>query len=78
MTIHRINPLTTAFSICFAAAIHVCGSALAGEAPGKVVLETAKEKSCCDKIWEYPTIYKNDESSFFNEFRFVGRIELGV
>ena len=76
MTLHRTNPLATAFSIFAVAAFHVSSSALAGDASDKVVLETAKEKPCCDRLWDYPTIYKNDQSAFFNEFRFVGRLHL--
>ena len=80
MTHHRSNILTAAFALCLAGAVQLSGSALAGDAAvstsGKTVVATPQEKPLCDRLWEYPTIYKNDESSFFNEFRFVGRIHL--
>ena len=45
---------------------------LAGQtsAPAK---ETVKEESIYDRLWSYPTLYKNDDSSFLNELRIVGR-----
>lgn len=39
----------------------------------KVVVETEKEKSVFDEIWSWPTLYKNDDASFLNELRIVGR-----
>ncbi len=33
----------------------------------------AKEKSILDTLWDYPTLYKNKDASFLNEFRLVGR-----
>ena len=49
---------------------------LAGQtsAPAKApAKETVKEESIYDRLWSYPTIYKNDDSSFLNELRIVGR-----
>ena len=45
---------------------------LAGQtsAPAK---ETVKEESIYDRLWSYPTLYKNDDSAFLNELRIVGR-----
>ncbi len=49
---------------------------LAGQtsAPAKASSkETVKEESIYDRLWSYPTLYKNDDSSFLNELRIVGR-----
>ncbi len=35
--------------------------------------ETVKEESIYDRLWSYPTLYKNEDSSFLNELRIVGR-----
>ena len=32
-----------------------------------------KERSVLDTLWDYPTLYKNKDGSFLNEFRIVGR-----
>src|SRR5688500_16961584 len=50
-------------------------SAIAGDAP-KTVIEVEKEKSWCETLWEYPTLYKNPEADFLNEFRLVGRFQV--
>ncbi len=47
-------------------------SVLAGQAT-TTTADTAKEESIYDRLWSYPTIYKNDDSSFLNELRIVGR-----
>jgi phosphate-selective porin OprO and OprP len=43
---------------------------------GTVVTQEKKEKTVFDRIWEVPTIYKNKESDWLNELRFVGRLHL--
>jgi phosphate-selective porin OprO and OprP len=43
----------------------------AGEAP-KTVIEVEPEKSWCERLWEYPVLYKNKET-FIQEFRLIGR-----
>ena len=49
-------------------------SVLAGPATvTKEVQKEEKEESVFDRIWSYPTLYKNEDSSFLNEFRIVGR-----
>jgi phosphate-selective porin OprO/OprP len=35
-----------------------------------------KEKSALDRLWDLPTIYRNKESDWVNEVRFVGRFQL--
>ncbi len=47
-------------------------SVLAGPADHKTVA-SPKEDSIFDTIWKLPTIYKNADSAFLNELRFVGR-----
>lgn len=60
--------ITTRLTLAIAA---VTGTAFAGD---KVAVKTAeKEKSVFDSLWEYPTLYKNKDASFLNEFRIVGR-----
>jgi phosphate-selective porin OprO/OprP len=51
-------------------------SATAPRQGGAAALPTAAEKSLYDKLWDIPTVYKNPDSSFLNEFRFVGRLQL--
>jgi phosphate-selective porin OprO/OprP len=41
--------------------------------PAEVTKTDTKEKSVFDSLWEYPTLYKNKDASFLNEFRIVGR-----
>ena len=50
--------------------------ATAPQQGGSVVTQEKKEKTVFDRVWDSLTIYKNDESNFFNEFRFVGRFHL--
>lgn len=38
-----------------------------------VIAPAEKEKSVYDKIWNWPTVYKNDDALFLNELRIVGR-----
>ena len=38
----------------------------------------AKEKSVFDKLWDYPTLYRNKDSDFLNEFRIVGRAQFDM
>jgi phosphate-selective porin OprO/OprP len=77
---HRSNTLAAAFAFCVTGTAFIPAHASAGDTTtatsGKGIVQTAPEKSLCDRIWDYPTIYKNDESAFFNEFRFVGRLHL--
>jgi phosphate-selective porin OprO/OprP len=75
MTHQRPAPLANALlALCVAAGTTFSTSALAGDSePGKSMIEAKPEKSLCERIWELPTIYKNDDSAFLNEFRFVGR-----
>ena len=69
------HPLLTSI----AAALTLCGSIHAGSTVGpaldKEMKQPDKEQSIFDKIWSWPTIYKNDHSDFLNEFRFVGRTQ---
>lgn len=45
-----------------------------GEAPpAPLAKDSAAEKSLFDRIWSLPTLYKNEDSSFLNEFRLTGR-----
>ena len=73
----RIHPLniTAAAALALVLSIHLPGTAQAGETASLADKNPVApaEKSIFDKIWALPTIYKNDESNFFNEFRFVGR-----
>jgi phosphate-selective porin OprO and OprP len=46
-------------------------TALAGEVT-KATIETEKEKTWCEKLWEYPVLYKNSDG-FLQEFRLIGR-----
>lgn len=82
MTPHRITPLATAIALCVTGAFQISSNALAGDSAaadaGKVTLETKTDKSIYDRLWEFPTIYKNETSSFLNEFRFVGRAQFDV
>jgi len=71
MAIHRIPFLAAAFMLSVAANLLAGDNAIV--ASSKIVTAPAEEKSWCERLWEYPTIYKNDDSAFFNEFRFVGR-----
>src|SRR3954453_5431686 len=43
---------------------------------GTAAEAAVKEKSEFDKLWELPTLYKNKESNWLNEFRIVGRLHL--
>ena len=67
--------ITTAAALALALSVHFTDTAHAGATTSTVDKNPveASEKSIFDKIWAVPTIYKNDESNFFNEFRFVGR-----
>lgn len=76
MSIHRTTVLAAAFTLGAAADLLAGDTSLA--APGKTVAAPVDEKTWCERFWEYPTIYKNDESSFLNEFRFVGRAHFDV
>ncbi len=49
---------------------------LQGGSAAKGVVEQAPEKSAFDKLWDLPTIYRNKESDWLNEIRFVGRFHL--
>ncbi len=69
--------------LAFALALGIAGShtpshagqAMAIESKSTPALES-KEKSAFDRLWELPTLYKNDESAFLNEVRIVGRLHL--
>lgn len=43
---------------------------------GTVVAEVKKEPTLFDRIWDLPTLYKNEDSHFLNKLRFVGRFQL--
>ena len=62
---------TTALSLALAASA-------AFAAPAQVAKTETKEKSVFDSLWEYPTLYKNKESDFLNEFRIVGRAQFDM
>ncbi|MFT5110660.1 MAG: phosphate-selective porin OprO/OprP [Pseudoalteromonas tetraodonis] len=50
------------------------GAAIAGS--GKTVItEPPVEEPCdwCDTIWSLPTLYKNDDNAFLQEFKLIGR-----
>ena len=51
-------------------------SVLAG--PAAPIITAAHEDSIFDTIWKLPTIYKNDDSAFLNELRFVGKAQFDV
>lgn len=78
MTQPRSSTRTVALALGLAGALQLSGSAMAGDtaAFGKTVVQTAPEKPLCERLFDYPTIYKNDSSAFLNEFRFVGRLHL--
>lgn len=57
---------TLALSLAVASA-----TAFAGE-PTKEVVQTETEKSWCESLWEYPVLYKNQDT-FIQEFRLTGR-----
>lgn len=52
-------------------------SVLAGTIDHKTVA-APKEDSIFDTIWKLPTIYKNDDSAFLNELRFVGKVQFDM
>ena len=72
------HPLLTSI----ASVLTLCGSLHAGSTVGstldKEMKQPDKEQSIYDKIWSWPTIYKNEDSGFLNEFRFVGRAHFDV
>ncbi len=82
MTHHRSASFAAALTLCVAAGITLTGPALAGDTTSQVaskdIVAPVEEKTWCERLWEYPTIYKNNDSSFFNEFRFVGRAHFDV
>ncbi len=80
MTQSRSASFAAVFTLCVAAGASLTGPALAGDtAPSsKSIVAPVEEKSWCERLWEYPTLYKNDDASFFNEFRIVGREHLDV
>ena len=59
------------------AAMALCGSAYAGDG-GKAVTPVIEKDpiDCCDAIWSIPTLYKNDENAFLQEFKIIGRYQL--
>ncbi|MGB8169174.1 MAG: porin, partial [Chthoniobacteraceae bacterium] len=71
MLIHRTTALAAVFA--FSAAANLLAGDSAITSSNKSVVAPAEEKTWCERLWEYPTIYKNEESAFLNEFRFVGR-----
>ena len=74
----RLHPLniSAAAVLALAMSVNFTSTANAGATISTSDKQTvAQEKSIFDKIWAIPTIYKNDESNFFNEFRFVGRAQ---
>ncbi len=52
-------------------------SVLAGPA-APINTVASHEDSIFDKIWKLPTIYKNDDSAFLNELRFVGKAQFDM
>jgi phosphate-selective porin OprO/OprP len=54
------------------------GIALAGEvtsSPKSVIVEEAPSESLFDKIWAIPSIYKNNDNAFLQEFKIIGRYQ---
>jgi phosphate-selective porin OprO/OprP len=43
---------------------------------GTAAQSDKKEETIFDRLWALPTLYKNDEASFLNEFRIIGRVHL--
>ncbi len=76
MTILRTTALAAALTL--SAAANLLAGDTAMTTSNKAIVAPPPEKSWCERLWEYPTIYKNDDSAFFNEFRFVGREHLDV
>jgi len=75
-TLRSLPVAAAALSLCFLAGTICSRSAFAGDtaaAAGKPIIEAAEGKPLGDRIWALPTLYKNDDSSFLNEFRLVGR-----
>ena len=58
----------------------VCAGLIAGvfHRGGAVAADSGAAKppgALWGRLWEYPTIYKNDDAALFNEFRFTGRAQ---
>ena len=61
------------------ASMALYGQAFAGtEMPSAKAVAPVTEEPVdwCEKIWSIPTLYKNDEAAFLNEFKIVGRYQL--
>lgn len=62
-----------------ASAIVAAGSAVAGPAPapvaptGKAPIEAPKDKDWCESLWDYATLYKNDNNAVIQEIALTGR-----
>lgn len=77
---YRSASFAAALTLSVAAGATFTPSALAGDTASpadskSIAAPIVEEKTWCERIWDYPTIYKNNESSLFNEFRFVGRAQ---
>jgi phosphate-selective porin OprO/OprP len=72
--------LPAALSLLAATGMTFSPIALAGDIsasePGKQIVAATTEKPLCDQLWDLATIYKNEESNYFNEFRLTGRMHL--
>lgn len=68
-------PAAAALALAMSASFTTVASAGPAVAPMEKNVVEQHEKSIYDRIWALPTLYKNDESNFFNEFRFVGRAQ---
>jgi phosphate-selective porin OprO/OprP len=50
--------------------------ATAPQQGGTAAHSDEKAPSIYDRLWDLPTLYKNEEGSFLNEFRIIGRVHL--
>jgi len=52
--------------------------ATAPQQGGTAAHSDEKAPSIYDRLWDLPTLYKNEEGSFLNEFRIIGRVRLRI